>query len=56
MNLLKPRDVEVPARDPRLIRDQDKRKSGVPQQLQPFNRARRKLNSLGIGQIELCRR
>ena len=51
MNLLKPRDVEVPARDPRLIRDQDKRKSSVPQQLQPFNRAGRKLDSLGIGQI-----
>jgi hypothetical protein len=52
MNLLKPRDVEVPARDPRLICDQDKLKSGVPQQLQPFNCARRKLDSLRIGQVD----
>ncbi len=52
MNLLEPCDVEVPARDPRLICDQDKRKSGVPQQLQPFNCARRKLDSLRIGQVD----
>ena len=53
MNLFEPRRVEISARDSRLIGDQDQRKSGVPQQSQPLNRARRKLDSVRIPQVDL---
>ena len=53
MNLFEPRRVEIPARDPRLVGDQDQRKSGVPQQSQPLDRAWRKLDSVRIPQVDL---
>jgi hypothetical protein len=53
MNLFEPRRVEISARDSRLIGDQDQRKSGVPQQSQPLNRTRRKLDSVRIPQVDL---
>ena len=53
MNLFEPRRVEISARNSRLIGDQDQRKSGVPQQSQPLNGARRKLDSVRIPQVDL---
>src|SRR5271170_2581906 len=53
MNLFEARRVEIPARDPRLVGDQDQRKSGVPEQSQPLNRAWRKLDSVRIAQVDL---
>jgi hypothetical protein len=53
MNLFEPRGVEIPARDPRLVGDQDEGKSGVPQQSQPLDRARRELDSIRIPQVDL---
>ena len=53
MNPSKRRKVEITARDPGLIGDQNQREPGVPQQSQSLDRARRKLDSVRVPQVDL---
>src|SRR5580704_16032706 len=52
MNPLKRRSVEIAARDPRLIGDQNQCEPGVPQQSKPLDRAWRKLDSVRVPQVD----
>jgi hypothetical protein len=45
--------MEIAASDPRLIGDQNQCEPDVPQQTQALNRARRKLDSVRIPQVDL---
>jgi hypothetical protein len=50
---LKHHSVEIAARDPRLIGDQNHRKPRAPQQAKPLDRAWGKLDSVRVPQVDL---
>ena len=53
MNPPKRRRVEITARDPGLIGDQNQHEPSVPEQSQALDRAWRKLDSVRVPQIDL---